>query len=145
MQAAINTQTLESFQGARIFHKVKRRLPIKITTDQGQIVFCSLYDISPDGLQVRCERDMVLKINPEGLQIDELNPINVVTTFPLPVADEIVKITIHCEVSYIAIIPDNINEQFAIGLKFNRKEGQVISNVGGYLFDELAQSSQDVH
>ncbi len=145
MEAAINLNTVGLFKETRLFPRIKRRLPVLITTNDGQRIYSTIYDLSPEGIQIRCERDIAFKINPDGLQIDELNLAKVKLTFPLPVGNDMVKITINCEVSYLAIVPDNIDEQFALGLRFKKNEDQVVSSVGSYVFDELAQSSQDVH
>lgn len=141
MHAAVNTHTLEVFEETRKYPRIKKRLPVKITTDQGQTILCNLYDISSDGIQVRCERETACKIHPGGLTIDRKKDNTVVITFSLPVENEDIKITVTCKIYYVAIVPDNVDEQFAIGLTFKKFEGQTVKYIGRYILDELEQSS----
>ena len=145
MDAALNIETTGLFKETRLFPRIKRRLPVLITTDTAEGIYSNIYDLSPEGIQIRCDRAMAFKINPAGLPLNKKKLVNVKVSFPLPVADDVVKITINCEVSYMAIVPDNIDEQFAIGLTFKKEKGQVVSSVGSYIFDEIAQPSQDLH
>ena len=70
-----------------------------------------------------------------------INTKTVIASFYLPIQDQEVKVKVSCTIEYMALIPDNEEEQFAIGLNFKKFEGQTVKYIGRYITHELEQST----
>ena len=54
------------YESRRAYPRVKLRLPVQIGLPGGQVVCARIYNISPDGMQVRCSPEAALTLNPGG-------------------------------------------------------------------------------
>ena len=90
------------------------RTPARLAAPSGERLTCVVRDVSPDGLQLRCNRVTAAKINPSGRAIrDDDARIHVEVTFGVPTDDGKVVVTLLGRLSYFSIIAPDV---VAIGL-----------------------------
>jgi PilZ domain-containing protein len=133
----INDQPYDFYEESRKYPRVKVKLPVQLTLDNDRCVSASIYDISPDGLQIRCNRETAAVLNPGGKKIDQEHNLTVKAVFSLPIDYEQKKITVSCEVYYFVIVPGDTEEDVAFGLQFKKFEGQSIKYIGRHILSEL--------
>ena len=137
MNANKNSQPYEYYEESRKYPRIKLKLPVRIYLDDDRCVVASIYDISPDGLQIRCNRERAAVLNPGGKKIDQKHNITVNVNFSLPINNELKEVKVSCKVYYFVIIPGNTDEDVAFGLQFKKFEGQSIKYIGRHIFSEL--------
>ena len=74
-----------------------------------------LHDISPDGVQLRCNRKSAYKIHPTGKFITEKNAPEIVLNFTLPIDDRENEVIVESKIYYFTIIATDV---VAFGAKF---------------------------
>ena len=85
------------------------RTPARLVTPSGERLSCTVRDVSPDGLQLRCNRVTAAKIHPSGRAIREDDAkVHVEVTFGAPTDDGRVVITLLGRISYFAIIAPQV-------------------------------------
>lgn len=142
MQAAINAEVFEFYEESRKYPRIKTVIPVQFTTEAGQSIQANIYDVSADSIQMRCERETALKINPAGMQLNKSDDKKVNVIFELSIKNEQKEISISCKVYYVAIVPDEASELFAIGLNFKNLEGLTVKDIERYIVEELEQSME---
>lgn len=135
-------QSYEFYEETRKYPRIKLKLPVQLTLDGGRTVSASIYDISPDGLQIRSSRDIAAKINPAGKKIDPRDNMMIKASFSLPIDNQLKDINVFCNVYYFVIVTDEKEEDIAFGLRFKKFEGQSIKHIGRHILYELEQAEK---
>lgn len=130
-------QPYDFYEETRKYPRVHINLPITIYLDNKRFITASIYDISPDGLQVRCTRAVAEALNPRGKRIKYEDNIIVNTKFTVPIDDEQHVVAVSCQIYYFVMLPDVSGEDIAFGLKFKKFEGQSIRYIGDLIENEL--------
>jgi hypothetical protein len=130
-------QTCDFYEESRSYPRIKTRLPITLSLESNETITASIYDISPDGLQIRCNRHVAAKLNPGGKRININDNVTIKAGFLLPVDDEQRKINVTCKIYYFVIIPGGLEEDVAFGLMFKNFEGKSIKYIGQHIQNEL--------
>ncbi|MCI0591723.1 MAG: PilZ domain-containing protein [Gammaproteobacteria bacterium] len=106
----------------------KRRYPrividrlIEIEQADGSVVSALAHDISPDGLQIRCDRDTAKTLNPSETQIEGDKGPEFKVRLSLPLQEGLVELGARCKTLYRAVIPGA--EGVAFGMQFKEFEG----------------------
>ena len=130
-------QPYDFYEETRKYPRVHINLPITIYLDNKRFITASIYDISPDGLQIRCTRAVAEALNPRGKRIKYEDNIIVNTKFTVPIDDEQHVVAVSCQIYYFVILPDVEGEDVAFGLKFKKFEGESIRHIGDLIENEL--------
>ena len=131
------TQFYEYYEESRKYPRIKFKRPVQIYYDNGRSVSASIYDISPDGLQIRCNRETAAALNPSGKNNDREHNLIVNAVFSIPINNELNEVKVSCKVYYFVIVLGNAEEDVAFGLRFKKFEGKSIKYVGRYILNEL--------
>ncbi len=107
----------------RPVHKDRRSLPRvtlgcagKVILPGGDVVNVMIYDLSRDGLQIRCGKKAAHAINPEGKAIkDGATPPDVQVLFYVPVDSGKGRVMAKGKLMYFSLIAPDI---VALGIKF---------------------------
>ncbi|MCI0400721.1 MAG: PilZ domain-containing protein [Gammaproteobacteria bacterium] len=91
---------------------VNRRAEIRKA--QGHVVNALVHDISPDGLQVRCDRDAAKILHPSGRFITPENASEVDVRLSVALQKGEMEVKARCRLVYLAVVPGSI----AFGMKF---------------------------
>jgi hypothetical protein len=130
-------QPYDFYEETRKYPRLQINLPITICLDNKRFITAGIYDISPDGLQVRCTRAIAEALNPRGKRIKYEDNIIVNTKFTVPIDDEQHVVRVSCQIYYSVMLPDVAGEDIAFGLKFKKFEGQSIRYIGDLIENEL--------
>jgi hypothetical protein len=89
-----------------------------------------LHDISPDGVQLRCNRKTAFKIHPSGKFITDKTAPEFVLKFALPIGGKEKDVIVQSKVYYFTIIATDV---VAFGAKFKKFEKFTQRHVDDYI------------
>lgn len=78
-----------------------------------------VHDISPDGVQLRCNRKTAYTIHPTGKFLTDKTALEVVLKFNLPIDNKEKEVIVHSKIYYFTIIATDV---VAFGAKFKKFE-----------------------
>jgi hypothetical protein len=104
----------EIYEEKRAFPRVTLNCPA-IIVQGGERLRVTVYNLSPDGLQIRCDRTTAQRIHPSGRQIrKDAGPVlDVMVSLPQSGASRVLKT--RCRAWYFAVVSD---AEIAFGLRF---------------------------
>lgn len=127
----------EYYEEQRNYPRLRLDVPVIILCADRQLVEGRVFDISPDGLQIRCNREAALTINPGAKQINPMDKVMVSTIFSLPSNAGNKQIKVISNIYYFTLINDGSEEDVAFGLKFKKFDGTCGRYVDQYIMREL--------
>lgn len=110
----------ELYEDRRVFPRIKLRAPGEVLID-GEAYPVTVHNISPDGLQIRCAREVALRIHPSGRHIEEGKGPEVHVRCELPLPEGASELRGRCQAWWFAVVPDG---RVAFGLKFMSLEAK---------------------
>ena len=113
----------QDYEERRALPRVRvKRLPATVTLGDKKRLSATVHNISPDGVQLRCTREVAAQLHPSGRSIQPAaEHQEVFLSFNMASGDSLTDVQIVCSVWYFAIIPDG---RVAFGLKFERFMGE---------------------
>jgi hypothetical protein len=93
-----------------------------------------LHDISPDGVQLRCNRKTAYTIHPSGKFMTEKTSPEVVLKFTLPIDDKDKDVIVQAKIYYFTIIATDV---VAFGVKFKKFEKFTQRHVDDYITNSI--------
>jgi hypothetical protein len=111
---------------------------------QGKILKAIVYDISPDGLQIRCSRKTLQAIHPNGAYIKENNAPSMDVTFQLSTGKWQSDIKTSCRMYYFVLLPEKVAEDVAFGLKFIEFREDSAKYVDDFITDALTPMKTEI-
>ena len=136
MQSSNLVQSYEHYEESRKYPRIQLKLPVQLFVD-GCEYNASIFDVSPDGLQVRCNRETAAGINPKGKKINQDDNIIVKAVFSLPIKNESKQISVSCKLYYFVLLSDEKEEDIAFGLQFKKFDGNTVKYIGRHILSEL--------
>ena len=136
MQSSNFVQSYEHYEEARKYPRIRMKLPVQLYVDDCEYN-ASIFDVSPDGLQVRCNRETAAGINPKGKKINPDDNIIVKAVFSLPIKNESKQISVSCKLYYFVLLSDEKEEDIAFGLQFKKFDGNTVKYIGRHILSEL--------
>lgn len=136
MKNSNHVQPYEFYEESRKYPRIRLQVPIQIYID-GCEYNAHTFDISSDGLQVRCSREMAAGINPQGKNIKQDDNIIVDVVFSLPIKNEEKEIKVSCKVYYFVLVSGEKGEDVAFGLRFKKFQGDTVKYIGRHILAEM--------
>ncbi len=100
----------------RALPRVTLKFPGKVILPGGDVVNVMIYDLSRDGLQLRCGKKAAHAINPDGKAIkDGTSPLEIQVLFYVPLDSGKGRVKAKGKLMYFSLIAPDI---VALGLKF---------------------------
>ncbi len=100
----------------RALPRVTLKCPGKVILPGGDVVNVMIYDLSRDGLQIRCGKKAAHAINPDGKAIkDGVSPPEIQVLFYVPLDSGKGRVKAKGKLMYFSLIAPDI---MALGLKF---------------------------
>ena len=115
-----DTQTIfrEVVKDRRRFPRIKLKQPGTVLAGDGELVAVEVYDFSPDGVQIRCDRPTAQKILPSGqLKGPTAKGPEVLLAFDAKVKAGAKQIKLSGKIAYFALINQTTA---AFGLQFRK-------------------------
>ena len=129
------TKEHQRYEEGRRFPRIQATIPIRV--EQGdKTIEAITYDISPDGLQVRCNRQIAQILYSKTGRIPVKDRPLVDITLELPAGRRGKKFSASCEVVYMIFLEPTEPgvENAAIGLRFSSIRGRSGKHLQRFLF-----------
>ncbi len=104
-----------SHESRRAYPRVRLRMPVRIGLSGGRVVCADIYNMSPDGIQVRCDRHTALGIHPDARPVAPGAGPTVLVALRLRSGRDVHTIVVHCRLGYL--LPQGPDEVI-LGLQF---------------------------
>jgi len=133
------TNQYKTYEDNRKYPRLKIDLPVKVRYGKGKYIRARIHDISPDGLQIRCDQKSAQLLHSSGKLIEEDKRPSVVVVFKVPYKKAYNKIIVRCQICYFALLGDENVERItvAFGLKFNKFKGDCGKYAGWFIYNEM--------
>lgn len=131
-------QEFMTFDEQRKYPRLKVDLPMKISWLSGRKFNGRIYDLSPDGIQIHCDKATVEMICPEKKSSGkENNKPLVLLTFNIPHPDGEKEIVVKSQICHISALDSLPTGMIAIGSRFLDFKDQCENYVTQYLISEM--------
>lgn len=129
---------LAAYEERRKYPRLKINLPVRVRRNQGKQVNAMIYDLSPDGLQVRCTRQTAGLVHPVDRNIDMDNKPVVVVAFNIPHHKGKKEIIARCKICHMILLDQGPNsEEIAFGMKFTRFKDNCEKYISQFFIQEM--------
>lgn len=108
---------LEKYEEKRVYPRIVIDRPIAMVLSNGQALEALAHDISPGGIQVRCNLKAAQILKTEKENLGKKAALDFEVNFILPLEDKQVKVLIRCKPSYLVKLED---DAYAMGLQFTK-------------------------
>jgi hypothetical protein len=134
----MNSDTqFEALDEKRKYPRLNLHIPVKVQYAHGEFVEATLHDISPDGLQIRCDPSTAGIIYPSGRYILEDNQPSVTVGFSLHKQGEKEEIIVKCSICYFALLTGGECKEVAFGLHFKQFKGNCLQQIKQFFISEM--------
>ena len=126
----------DRYEEGRRFPRIPASIPITIEKSNNETIEAVTYDISPDGIQIRCNRAVAQTLHPKSQRIEENARPTVEITLTLPVKKGEKKFSAVCQIVYMIILkePESEAENAALGLRYAAFHGRSEKYLQQFLF-----------
>jgi len=118
MHEKILTDLYSLYEGRRKYPRVVINMVASLKLSNEVILEVKVHNVSQDGIQVRCDREIASVIHPDGRFIKDGNGPKGVVTFRLPLSSGEEVIIADCQAYYLYVIHETTDIAFGFG--FNR-------------------------
>jgi len=109
------------FEQRRAFPRVRLRIPIQVGLPGGEIACARIYNLSPDGIQIRCDSATARRIHPSGKAISDGSGPKVLIALRLKHGADTRTHVLRCKVFYL--LPES-RKEVIIGLEFEELKSE---------------------
>ena len=99
----------------RAFPRIKLRIPVQVGLPGGQVACARIYNLSPDGIQIRCDPNTAQRIHPSGRSVSDGSGPKILIALRLKQGADMRTHVLKCRVFYL--LPETPQEVI-IGLEF---------------------------
>ena len=131
-----SSQPYDYFEEKRKYPRIVIDRPAEIRHG-GKVLQGVIRDISPDGLQIRCDRKTMQAIHPSGKSIKGENGPLVKVVFKLLVGRQEKTIKAEARLYYFVLLPDEKTSDVAIGARFASLAKECQADVEAFFRDAL--------
>lgn len=100
----------------RAFPRVRLSIPVRVGLRGGEVACARIYNLSPDGIQLRCDADAARRIHPSGKSITDGSGPRVLVVLRLKHGSDVRTHVLPCKVFYV--LPET-SQEIIIGLEFD--------------------------
>ena len=127
----------EAYENRRSYPRLNLLVPVKVQYENGKYAKAELHDISPDGLQIRCDQETANKIHPAQTRILKNAQPSIVVGFSLPQTDVNTEIIVKCAICYFALLTTDTSNEVAFGLQFKQFSGDCRQQIKKFFLSEM--------
>lgn len=113
-------QLLEKYEEKRKYPRIVIDCPLSMILPGNKVVDTLAYDISPGGIQVRSERQVIMTIKSENEKLKQGSVNDFEVNFMLSLDGRQEKIQLRCKLAYSVKLEENY---YAMGLQFTSVDG----------------------
>lgn len=112
---------LQSHEEQRKYPRIVVDRPVTLLLSNAKIVKALAYDISPDGMQIRCDQKAVALLKPKGQELKKGKVTELGISLVLPLDGKQEKVVVRCRLVYIVTLEE---DKYAIGIHFTKISGE---------------------
>ena len=127
----------EVFENRRKYPRLVLLVPVKVCLQAGVDVDAQLHDISPDGMQIRCNEEIATRIKDGCTRSGEKNRPSILLEFELPGSGSSIKIDVECSICYAVTLKGESSNNIAFGLQFKQFKGKSLQQIKEFFLNEL--------
>jgi len=131
------TKRHDRYEEGRRFPRIPVTFPVTVNFGKNQSIEVVSYDISPDGIQIRCNKYIAQSLHGKDERIPESERPIVDIALNLPVKRAEKKFSARCQIVYLIFLEEAAEsemENTALGLKFLDLKGRSEKYLGKFLF-----------
>lgn len=133
----VSWQLVDQFGEQRQHPRLALEIPVAFRNAQGQHCAAKLCNISPDGLQVRCNVVTAQIVHPVGGRIGEANKPILQATLAVPVGSGFETLSLGVRLQYLTILADE--PRCVLGFSFLNLRPKARRIVEGFFGEQLRQ------
>ena len=126
----------ETLEERRKYPRIKINSPVDILYKMHDLQ-AMIYDISPDGMQIRADSELLEKIIPDKDQLSEENAPLLDVSFHLKLYEIDTKINALCQVYYFNQQSDTQDDNVICGLKFINLDVESSKILDAFITEEM--------
>jgi len=127
---------VKPYEEKRKFPRIIINSPVNIEF-KGKKLTAVLHDLSPDGLQMRCDRNTLKAIRPSGKFIKKENAPRLNVSFSIHVRNNKRLIQATGLMYYFVLLPDDKGMEIAIGMQFKSFKGRCSRYIDEFVEDAI--------
>jgi len=131
----------EMYEEKRDYPRIKVNTLAEVHKQDEYDVNVILHDISPDGVQLRCNRKTAYTIHPTGKFITDKTAPEVVLNFTLPIDNKEKEVIVQSKIYYFTIIATDV---VAFGAKFKNFKKFTQRHVDNYIMKSVIPVEEKV-
>ena len=112
---------LQSHEEKRKYPRIVVERPVTLLLSNAKTVKALAYDISPDGIQIRCDQKAVALLKPKGQELKKGEVTELGISLMLPLDGKQEKVVVRCKLVYIVTLEE---DKYAIGIHFTKIIGE---------------------
>lgn len=132
-----STTQFDAFEDRRMYPRLNLQIPVRVKCQNNVYVNARLHDISPDGLQLRCDQTSAELIHPSGEYIVENNLATVTVGFNLPQNDERSEIIVQCSICHFTLLTSGESNEVVFGLLFKQFKDNCRQRIKLFFISEM--------
>ena len=113
--SATLSSVIRAFEARRRYPRIRMRVPIRVGLPGGSVIVGHTHNMTPDGLQIRCDRQAAMAINPAGHGVPKDGNSQLMVMIRMETPEEIHSCVLRCRWSYMVMSKD---DEVAFGLEF---------------------------
>ena len=132
-----STSQFEVKEDKRKYPRLVLQIPVKVHIENGLYADASLHDLSPDGLQIRCDQETAHEIDTFSKKNLFKNRPSISVKFALPRTNNNTGIVVRCSICYFVSLPLKENDDVAFGLQFRQFSGDSLQQIKRFFLSEM--------
>jgi|GEM_PF-7040943 len=130
------------FESRRQFPRLRSDLPLAVIVPGGGEVDARFFNISPDGVQIRYDKDASGKLFSKNISVKEAKSLSFVLKFSLPgnAGDEAIEIAAKPVYQHL-----QENGEYAMGLFFDGSNKAMKDKINSFLLYQLEPGGDELH
>jgi len=107
---------IRAFEARRKYPRIRMRLPIRVGLPSGSVIVAYTHNMTPEGLQIRCDGKAADAINPGGEPVPRDINSQLMVMMRMESPDEVHSCVLRCRWSYM--VRNEEEEEVVFGLEF---------------------------
>ena len=132
-----STSQIEVKDDRRKYPRLVLQIPVNVHIEYGKYADACLYDLSPDGLQIRCDQETANQIDTLSKKNLYKDKPSITVEFALPQTNNRAVIVVKCSICYFSPLPAKANDDVALGLQFRQFSGDSLQQIKDFFLSEL--------
>ena len=133
----MNASQNKTFEDRRKYPRLILQIPLKVHIGNGLYALACLHDISPDGMQIRCNKQTEGQIHAIAKIREGREKPSIMVEFKLPNDPTNEAIVVKCRICYFGPLTAGAKDDVAFGLQFAQFSGTSLKKIKHFFLSEM--------